>query len=70
MRVLATVLRAPKPILADQIRAGLVMDTANMRVDPTDRMARFPLVPMTTLEDAVRRQLSPVTATAIAPARG
>jgi uncharacterized protein YbjT (DUF2867 family) len=70
MRVLATVLRAAKPILADQIRAGLVMDTADMRVDPAERMARFPLVPMTTLEDAVRRQLSPVTAAAIAPAHG
>lgn len=70
MRILASTLRFVKPILADQIRAGLLMDTEDMRVDPGERLARFPTVPMTTLEEAVRRELAPAGEPAIAPLPG
>ncbi len=70
MRILASVLRFAKPILADQVRAGLLMDTEDMRADPADRRARFPSVPMTTLEEVVRRQLPRVADPATVPTAG
>jgi len=70
MRVLASVLRFARPILADQVRAGLLMDTADMRADPADRLARFPSIPMTTLEEVVRREIAPVAGPAVAPQPG
>jgi uncharacterized protein YbjT (DUF2867 family) len=70
MRALSSLLRIARPVLADQVRAGLLMDTADMSVDPVDRLARFPTVPVTTLEDVVRRQLSPALARSTAPAPG
>lgn len=60
MRVMAAVLGPVKPIVADQIRAGLLMDTADMRMEPADRLARFPSIPMTTLDEAVRRAFVPL----------
>ncbi len=70
MRVLAAVLRFAKPILADQVRAGLLMDTADMRVDPRDGRSRFPSVPMTTLEAVARRRLPQAAGAATAPTPG
>jgi len=69
MRVLATVLRLAKPVLADQIRAGQLMDT-DMRVDPSDRLARFPSIAMTTLEEVARRKLAPFAEAVVAPQPG
>ncbi len=66
MRVMAAMLGFVNPVLADQVRAALFMDTRDLRVDPADRLARFPSVPLTLLEDVVRRQLTPVANHAVA----
>jgi nucleoside-diphosphate-sugar epimerase len=62
MRLLAAVLRVVRPVLADQIRAGLLMDTADMRMSPAERLERFPSIPVTTLEEAIARELRPASA--------
>jgi uncharacterized protein YbjT (DUF2867 family) len=59
MRLLAIVLARPRPVLADQIRAGLLMDTRDMRVDPAAAGRPIPGVPSTTLEQVVARELGP-----------
>jgi len=70
MRVLASALRFANPVLADQVRAGLLMDTADMRVAPEDRQTRFPSIPTTTLEEAVRQELTRAADPAAVPAPG
>ena len=69
MRVMAAVLGVLRPVTADQVRAGVLMDTADMRMEPTDRLARFPGIPLTTLDEAVRRTISPSAAQMPAPSR-
>ena len=56
MRLLATVLGPVRPVFADQLRAALLMDGADMRVSAEDRRSRFPLAPVTTA-DAVAARL-------------
>ncbi len=70
MRVLATTLRFVKPVVADQIRAGLLMDTADMRVDPAERQARFPELRMATIREVAQRQLPPLEGSMAAPVPG
>jgi len=55
MRMMATLLRPFNPALARQIQAAVVMDTTDMTFDPTALRRRFPSMPFTSLEDAVRR---------------
>lgn len=55
MRVMATLLRPLNPTLARQIQAAVVMDTTDMSFDPTALRQRFPSMPVTTLDDVVRR---------------
>jgi uncharacterized protein YbjT (DUF2867 family) len=56
MRLMATLMRPVKPALARQIRAGVVMDTADMTFDASERAERFPSIPLTTLTEVVRRE--------------
>jgi NADH dehydrogenase len=58
MRVMATLLRPVNPMLARQIQAAIVMDTTDMSFDPTTLRRRFPTMPITTLEDVVRRDFA------------
>jgi NADH dehydrogenase len=58
MRVLATVLGPVKPAIARQIRAGIAMDTADMAFDALPIRARYPSIPVTGLDEVIRRDLS------------
>lgn len=69
MRVMAVLLGVLRPVMADQVRAGVLMDSDDMRMEPTDRLARFPGIPLTTLDEAVRRAISPSAAPMPAPSR-
>jgi hypothetical protein len=58
MRVMAAVLGPVKPAIARQIRAGIAMDTDDMSFDALPIRARYPAIPVTSLEDVIRRDLS------------
>jgi uncharacterized protein YbjT (DUF2867 family) len=58
LRLLATVLRPVKPILAAQIATAVVMDTRDMTADATDRARRFPSVAVTRLAQVAVRRLA------------
>ena len=55
MRIASVLLRAINPVIARQIQAGVVMDTADMSFDAADRASRYRTIPMTTLAEVVRR---------------
>jgi nucleoside-diphosphate-sugar epimerase len=55
MRLMSNVLRPFNPIVARQIRAGVVMDTEDMSFDATDLARSYPSIPLTTLAEVVRR---------------
>jgi uncharacterized protein YbjT (DUF2867 family) len=57
IRLVAAVISVRNPVLAGQLRAALVMDTRDMRVDPAPLRARFPGLVPTRIEDVIRRQL-------------
>ena len=65
MRLLATVLGPVRPVFADQLRAALLMDGADMRASAADRRSRFPLAPVTAA-DTVAARLFPSRAAAVA----
>ena len=64
MRVMSTVLGPFKPVFADQLRAALMMDSADMRVGTTARVARFPEIPLTTADEVAARMFGPARAAA------
>ena len=55
MRLMSTVLRPFKPVLAGMIGAGVVMDTRDMRADTSETRRRYPSIPTTDLDEMVRR---------------
>lgn len=55
MRVASALLRPINPVVAGQIRAGVVMDTTDWTFDGGDRARRYPSIPLTTLAEVVRR---------------
>lgn len=57
MRVAQLLLKPIKPDIAAMIRAGVAMDTMNMRFDATQLQRRFPQVQLTTLATVIDRQL-------------
>jgi uncharacterized protein YbjT (DUF2867 family) len=57
MRVMSALMRPVNPTLARQIHAGVVMDTRDMRFDPSETAARYPSIPQTRLAEVVRREL-------------
>ncbi len=58
LRLLSVALGPIRPVIAGQIAAAVVMDTRDMTVDPTERMRRFPSLPMTRLRTIAERRLS------------
>jgi uncharacterized protein YbjT (DUF2867 family) len=55
MRLTAIPMSLLNPGLARRIRAGIVMDTTPMAFDASEARRRYPSVPVTSLEDVVRR---------------
>jgi uncharacterized protein YbjT (DUF2867 family) len=55
MRVMAVVLRPVNPTIARLIRAGVVIDTADMTFDPAATQRRYPAIAPTRLAEVVRR---------------
>jgi len=55
MRVMAKVLAPLKPALAREIQAGVFLDTANRTADGAAVRARYPSIPVTTLQEMIRR---------------
>ena len=56
---LASVLLAPvKPVLAAQIRGGVIMDTTDLSFDAASRAREFPEIPLTPLSEVMRRDSS------------
>jgi len=58
MRLASVLLRPLKPALARQIRAGVVMDTTEMRFDVAAIQSRFPAIPLTSFAEMARRDLA------------
>lgn len=58
MRVMGVVARPVNPAFARQVRAGVLMDTTDMSMDPGPTLRRFPLdaPELTRLEDVVARR--------------
>jgi len=59
MRLAAALMRPLKPELARQIQAGVVMDTYNMRFDAAETCRRYPAIPLTSLDEMVKRDFVP-----------
>jgi uncharacterized protein YbjT (DUF2867 family) len=60
LRIGALIMGRVDPVLAAQIRAAIVMDGRDMRVGPArvaERLARFPAIPATRIDEVVRREL-------------
>lgn len=57
MHVMATMLKPLKPAIARQIRAGIAMDTTDMSFDALPVRTRYPAIPVTSLEEVIRRDL-------------
>lgn len=56
MRLMSVLMRPVNPALARQIQAGVVMDTHDMSFDPTETSRLYPSIPLTSLQDVVRRE--------------
>lgn len=67
MRVMAAATSRLRPILSDQVRAAILMDTADMRAEATARSADFPDVAVTTVRDVAAAMFSPETAVTSLP---
>jgi hypothetical protein len=52
---MAKVLAPLKPALAREIQAGILLDTSNRTADGTAVRARYPSIPVTTLQEMIRR---------------
>jgi uncharacterized protein YbjT (DUF2867 family) len=58
MRLASALLRPVRPDLARQIRAGVVMDTAEMRFDPATTLRLWPSFQLTSLAEMARRRVA------------
>jgi NADH dehydrogenase len=58
MRVASLVVRAFNRTLARQIAAGVVMDTADMTFDASPLSRSYPLIPLTSFAEVVRRDFA------------
>jgi uncharacterized protein YbjT (DUF2867 family) len=59
MRAMSVLMRPVKPDLARQVRAGVVMDTADMRFDAASTRGRYPAIPVTTMREVIGRDYAP-----------
>lgn len=55
MRLASLMMRPFNPVLARQIHAGVVMDTADMTFDATALAQTYPSIPLTRFDEVVRR---------------
>jgi hypothetical protein len=55
MRLMAKLLLPLKPSIAREIQAGIFLDTADRTADGTAVRARYPSIPVTTLQQMIRR---------------
>jgi uncharacterized protein YbjT (DUF2867 family) len=55
MRAMALIMRVANPVMAGQIRAGIVMDSRDMRFRAPPVSQRFPSLAQTSIEEMVRR---------------
>lgn len=62
MRVMAVLMRLINPEFSQQIRSGIVMDTADMTFDPTETLKLFPME-LTPLERVARKRYGSDAAT-------
>ncbi|HEY5629255.1 MAG TPA: NAD(P)H-binding protein [Candidatus Limnocylindrales bacterium] len=62
MRVMATATSRVRPALSDQVRAAILMDTADMRANASARLAAFPDVPLTTVREVAALMFARATA--------
>lgn len=58
MRLASVMMRPFNPVLARQIRAGVVMDTADMTFDATALARAYPSIPLTGFDQVVRRDFA------------
>jgi nucleoside-diphosphate-sugar epimerase len=58
MRLASVMMRPFNPVLARQIAAGVVMDTADMTFDASARARAFPSIPLTSFDQVVRRDFA------------
>lgn len=56
MRLASVLMRPIKPDVAGLIHAGVQMDTSDMTLDVSDLRRRFPTIPLSALEEVVRRE--------------
>jgi uncharacterized protein YbjT (DUF2867 family) len=55
MRVVSALLKPVNPAVASLIRAGVIMDTTEMMFDPAETLARYPAIPLMSVDDVIRR---------------
>ena len=55
MRLMGAVMRLVNPKLAEQIQAGIAMDTRDMTFDPSSLRNRYPSIKLTNFADMVKR---------------
>lgn len=60
MRIASVMIRPFNPVLARQVRAGVVMDTADMRFDATPLARAYPSISLASFDEVVRRDFAAV----------
>lgn len=60
MRIASVMMRPFNPVLARQIHAGVVMDTADMRFDATPLAHAYPSISLASFDEVVRRDFAAV----------
>jgi NADH dehydrogenase len=60
LRLGSRMLARRNPMMAGHMRAGVVMDTWNLRFDPAENQRRFPRVTLTPVRDMIRRDYDTV----------
>jgi uncharacterized protein YbjT (DUF2867 family) len=68
LQLMSVVLRPIRPVMAEQIRTALVMDTRDMRSDAGPRQRQAPSIPVTPLTEVVRREFATELASGPDPA--
>jgi uncharacterized protein YbjT (DUF2867 family) len=58
LQLMSVILRPIRPVIAEQIRTALVMDTRDMRSDAGPRQRLAPSIPVTPLAEVVRREFA------------
>jgi uncharacterized protein YbjT (DUF2867 family) len=70
LRLMSMVLGPIRPVMAQQIRTAIVMDTHDLRSDPGPRHRLAPSIPVTPLAEVARREFAAEIESPPAPPRG